>query len=213
MWETWVRSLGWEDPLEEGMATHSSTLAWRTPWTEEPGGLQSMGSIYIQSIVSAAEHCAGQIMKPKCWSWNSDNLATWCEELTHLKRAWCWERLGAGGEGDDPGWDGWMASLTQWTWVWVNSSSWWWTRRPGVLQFMGLQIRTRLSDWTELIAQVRFPERLMLLSKSSVSYTIRKVSLRWRAILSLFTSLTKHRCVKLFRTQFAGRGRLAPSAN
>ena len=43
MWETWVRSLGWEDPLEEGMATHSSILAWRIPWTEEPGGLQSVG--------------------------------------------------------------------------------------------------------------------------------------------------------------------------
>ena len=44
VWETWVRSLGWEDPLEEGMATHSSILAWRTPWTEEPGRLPSMGS-------------------------------------------------------------------------------------------------------------------------------------------------------------------------
>ena len=43
IWETWVQSLGWEDPLEEGMATHSSILAWRIPWTEEPGGLQSMG--------------------------------------------------------------------------------------------------------------------------------------------------------------------------
>ena len=42
--ETWVQSLGWEDPLEEGMATHSSILAWRIPWTEEPGGLRSMGS-------------------------------------------------------------------------------------------------------------------------------------------------------------------------
>ena len=55
------------------------------------------------------------------------------------KRLWCWEGLGAGGEGDDRGWDGWMASLTQWTWIWVNSGSWWWTGRPGVLQFMGLQ--------------------------------------------------------------------------
>ena len=44
VWETWVRSLGWEDPLEEKMATHSSTLAWEIPWTEEPPGLQSMGS-------------------------------------------------------------------------------------------------------------------------------------------------------------------------
>ena len=63
----------------------------------------------------------------------------WCEELTRLKRPWCWERLKAGGEGDDREWDGWMASLTQWTWVWVNSWSWWWTGRPGVLQFMGSQ--------------------------------------------------------------------------
>ena len=49
------------------------------------------------------------------------------------------ERLKAGEEGDDRGWDGWMASLTQWTWVWVDSGSWWWTGRPGVLQFVGLQ--------------------------------------------------------------------------
>ena len=60
-------------------------------------------------------------------------------ELIHWKRPWCWEGLGAGGEGDDRGWDGWMASPTRWTWVWVNSRSWWWTRRPGVLRFMGLQ--------------------------------------------------------------------------
>ena len=73
-------------------------------------------------------------------------LATWCEEVTHLKRPWCWERLKVGGEGDDRGWDGWMASLTQWTCVWVDSRSWWWTGRPGMLQFMGLQ---RIGhDWT-----------------------------------------------------------------
>ena len=66
-------------------------------------------------------------------------LATWCEELTHLKRPWCWERLKAEGEGDDRGRDGWMASPTLWTWVWVDSGNWWWTGRPGVLRFMGLQ--------------------------------------------------------------------------
>ena len=60
-------------------------------------------------------------------------------ELTHLKRPWCWEGLGAGGEGDDRGWDGWMASLTWWMWVWVNSGRWWWTGMPGMLQFMGSQ--------------------------------------------------------------------------
>ena len=60
-----------------------------------------------------------------------------------LKRPWCWEILRAGGEGDNRGWDDWMASPTLWTWVWVDS------RRPGVLQFMGSQSRTWLSDWTE----------------------------------------------------------------
>ena len=54
-------------------------------------------------------------------------------------KKWCWERLKAGGEGDDRGWDGWMASLTQWTWVWVNFGSWWWTGRSCMLQSMGLQ--------------------------------------------------------------------------
>ena len=69
--------------------------------------------------------------------WKLRTLATWCEELTHWKRPWCWERLKARGEGDDRGWDGWMASPIQWTWVWVNSGSWWWTGRPGVLQSLG----------------------------------------------------------------------------
>ena len=83
------------------------------------------------------------------WSWNSNTLATWCEALTHWKRPWCWERLKAG-EGDDRGWDGWLVSPTQWTWVWASSGSWWWVGKPGMLQFMGSQSRTWLSDWTEL---------------------------------------------------------------
>ena len=87
--------------------------------------------------------------KDWCWSWNYNTLATSCQELTRWKRHWCWEWLGARGKGDDRGWDGWMASLTQWAWVWVNSGSWWWTGRPGVLRFMGSQ-RVR-HDWaTEL---------------------------------------------------------------
>ena len=77
--------------------------------------------------------------KDWCWSWNSSTLATSCEKLTHWKRHWCWEGLGAGGEGDDRGWDGWMASPTRWTWIWVNSGSWWWTGGPGVLRFMRSQ--------------------------------------------------------------------------
>ena len=84
--------------------------------------------------------------KDWCWNWNSNTLATWFKELTHLKISWSWERLRAGGEGDNRGWDGWMAPPTQWTWVWVNPGSWWWTGRPGVLQSIGSQ---RVgNDWT-----------------------------------------------------------------
>ena len=68
-------------------------------------------------------------------SLNSNILAIRWEELTHWNRPWCWERLRAGGEADDRGWGGWMASPTQWTLVWVDSGSWWWTGRPGVLHF------------------------------------------------------------------------------
>ena len=83
------------------------------------------------------------------WSLEGMMLKSW---LTG-KRLWCWEGLGAGGRGDDRGWDGWMASLTRWTWVWVNSRRWWWTGRPGVLRFMGSQ-RVRHNwatqlNWTE----------------------------------------------------------------
>ena len=81
----------------------------------------------------------GFLWREWCWSWNCSTLAILCKVLTHWKRLWCWEGLWAGGEGDDRGWDGWMASLTWWTGVWVNSGSWWWTGRLGMLRFMGPQ--------------------------------------------------------------------------
>ena len=110
----------------------------RVPWTATRSN---------QSILK--EISSEYSLEDWCWCWNSNTLATWCEELTHWKRPWCWERLKVGGEGDDRGWDGWMASPTQWTWVWVDYGSWWWTGRPGVLQSMGLE-RVR-HDWaTEL---------------------------------------------------------------
>ena len=84
-----------------------------------------------------------------CWRWNSNTLATWCEELTRWKRPWCWERLKAGEKGGDRGWDGWMASPTWWTWVWASSGSWWRTGKPGMLQSMGSQ-RVRQNWATEL---------------------------------------------------------------
>ena len=66
-------------------------------------------------------------------------LATWCKEPTHWKSPWCWERLRAGGKVGNRGWDGWMASVTQWTWVWPNSGRWWRKGKPGMLQSMGSQ--------------------------------------------------------------------------
>ena len=69
--------------------------------------------------------------KDWCWSWSSDTLATWHKEPTDWKRPWCFERLRAGGEGGDRGWDDWMASSTQWTWVWANSRRYWRTGKPG----------------------------------------------------------------------------------
>ena len=93
----------------------------RVPWTER----RSNQSI-LQEISTSQE-------KNWYWSWNSNPLATWCKELTPWKRHWCWEKWKVGGEGDKRGWDGCMVSLTQWTWVWVRSRSWWWTGRPGVL--------------------------------------------------------------------------------
>ena len=79
-----------------------------------------------------------------CWSWSSNTLATWWEELAHLKRPWCWERLKTRGEGEDRGWNGWMASPTWWTWVWICSGSWW-TGKPGVL--LSMESQTAGHDW------------------------------------------------------------------
>ena len=115
----------------------------RVPWTAR----RSNQSILTE--ISLNIHWKGC-----CWSWNSNTLATWYKELTHLKRPRSCERLKAGREGDNSGWDGLMASPILWTWIWVNSRSWWWTGRPGVLQFMGLQrVRHNWStklNWTEL---------------------------------------------------------------
>ena len=86
--------------------------------------------------------------KDWCWSWSASILATWCEEPTHWKILWCWERLRAGGEGGGRWWDGWMASPTQWRWVWANSRRQRRTGKPGMLQSMGSE-RVGLDRVTE----------------------------------------------------------------
>ena len=95
-------------------------------------------------------------------------LATWCKEPIHWKRPWCWEKLKAGGEGGDRGWDGYTASLTQWTWIWTNCRRYCRTGKPGVLQSMGSQRVTRyLANWTEtpMLAYFCFPQSCHVLSK------------------------------------------------
>ena len=123
--------------------------SWESP------GLQrdSTSPFYRKSVLNIH-------WKEWCSSWNSSSLAIWWEELAHLKRSGCWERLKVVGEGNDRGWDGWMASLTQWTWVWVNSRSWWWTGRPGLLQSMGLQRVGQ--DW---VAELNWTEQWMAATK------------------------------------------------
>ena len=104
----------------------------RVPWTA--GSNQP-----ILKEINPEYSLKGLLLKLKLQSFG--HLMSWIigNELTHWKRPWCWERLKAGGEGDDRGWDGWMASPTQWTWVWASFRSWWRTGKPGVLHSMGSQ--------------------------------------------------------------------------
>ena len=117
-------------------------LCWRrllrVPWTARRSNQSTLKEIRLEYSLE------GLMLKLKL-----QYLVTCCKELTHLKRPCCWERLKVGGEGDNRGRDGWMASPTQWAWVWLNSGSWWWTGRPGVLQSMGSQ-RDRHNWVTEL---------------------------------------------------------------
>ena len=99
----------------------------RVPWTTR------------RSNQSILKEISPEHWKDWCWSWNSNTLATRCEEPTNWKRPWWWKRLKAEGEGGNRGQYGWMASLTQWTWVWASSRSWWRTWKPGMLQPTGLQ--------------------------------------------------------------------------
>ena len=100
----------------------------RVPWTAR------RSSQSILKEVSPRCSLEGLMLKLKC-----QYFGHLMRRADFLKRPWCWERLRAGGEGDNRGWDGWIASPTQWTWLWVDSGSWWWTGRPGMVQFTGSQ--------------------------------------------------------------------------
>ena len=123
----------WTVVLEK---TFESPLDCKEIQPVHPKGNQSW--IFIGRTDAEAE-------TPILWLPDVKNWLIW-KELTHLKKPWCWERVKAGGEGDNGGWDGWMASLTRWTWVWAGFRNWWWTGKPGVLQSMELQ-RVRHTEW------------------------------------------------------------------
>ena len=114
----------------------------RVPWTAR------RSNHYILKEISPEYSLEGQMLKLKL-----QYLTTWCEQLTHWKRTWCWERLKAGGEWDNREWGGWITSLTRWTWVWASSRSWWRTGKPGMLHSMGSQ----KLDTTELLNRTDIP--------------------------------------------------------
>ena len=122
--------------------------------------------------------------KDWCWSWNSNTLATWCEELTCWKRPCCCKRLKAGGEGYDRWWDSWMASPTWWTRVSASSRSWWWTGKPAVLQSMGSQKvghdRATELNWTGLP-----PLRCWSYQHHFLSHALTSVAKRWWSLYKL----------------------------
>ena len=155
-------------PLRAGVSQHSYGYMWESTLVgERVKGTTTKPNTWLWSLRdwmvmkgwnSGLQFCFSHFLAMRFWtsyfmSWNlfphqgNGNMSylpqcSWpdgCKELTHCKRPWCWERLKEGGEEDDRGWDGWMASPTQWTGVWVSSGSWWWTGRSGVLQSMGSQ--------------------------------------------------------------------------
>ena len=115
----------------------------------------------IPAYVCMCSFLSGIFNKWLHWRSRNKTFSEW-EELTHWRRLWFWEGLGAGGEGDDRRWDGWMVSRTRWTWIWVNSRSWWWAGRPGVLWFMGSQRVTH--DWATKLNQ---SGKILFLTKRS----------------------------------------------
>ena len=120
----------WELDHKEGWASKNwcfQTGAGEDSW-------ESIGQQGYQISQSYRKSTLNIHRKNWCWSCSSNTLATWCKEPTHGKRPWYWERLRAGGEEDDRGWNGWMASLTQWTWVWANTRKRWRTGKSGMLQ-------------------------------------------------------------------------------
>ena len=136
----------WELYHKEGWALTN----WYFPTVVLEKTLESpLDSKEIKPVHSKRNKTLNIHWKDSCWSWSANTLATWCKKLTHWKRPWCWERLRARGEGGNRRWDGWMASLIQWTWVWANSGRIVKDREAWSAAVHGVaKNQTRLTDWT-----------------------------------------------------------------
>ena len=142
------RCVSWTIKKAEHQRTDAFELWWwrrllRVPW------IARRSNQSILKEISPEYSLEGLMLKLKL-----QYFGNFIQRTDLLKRPWCWERLKAGGEGDNRGWDGWMTSPTWWTWVWASSRSWWWTGKPDVLQSMRSQ-RVRHNwaielNWTEL---------------------------------------------------------------
>ena len=139
---------------EKSVACHIGQTPQYHNTSKSPGNVQAQNTVALWELPRGQERSIWKVYpqtptrdvhrKDWWWSWSCNTLTTWCQGPTHWKRPWCWEWLRAG-EGDDRGWDGWMASPTQWTWFWVSSGRWWRTGKPGVPQSVEPQ-RVR-HDW------------------------------------------------------------------
>ena len=142
--------------------------------------------------------------KDWCWSWSSNTLATWCREPAHQKRHWCWERLKAWGEGEVRGWDDWMASPTQWTWVWASSGGWWRTEAWPAAAHMVAKSWAWLSDWAteqQLILMIPDPQQFNSVHHSSLPVIL--CLLPWNFLVSfLLPNWSDHHVVLFIFSQF-----------
>ena len=141
--------------------------------------------------------------KDWCWSWNTNTLAIWCEKLSHWKWHWCWERIKTRGKEDDRGWDGWMASPTQRTWVWASSGHWEWTGKPGLLQCKESQAvgQNWMTELTGGKKKIKLIADLLLFSKTGNTFFFTKKNMKCFKNERCQTRNVSWKCISKLKTK------------